>query len=240
MAGLQLENREPPRGDTDAHYEDQMPTHVIWGDVESAGTADTSEFSSNQASDRSSQGTGSKKKIKNKRLPLRNENILFRRDAGGSSAERASSASSADRVTRPVNLSNARPSDLEIASAIKGLDSPRPADDQVAGGYGQAEAEAPQVGLLEPVRLNEQGEPTSVGSAGHDQSCKPCLFVHSKVGCRKGVMCEFCHFKHNRRSRPRPCKGKRNRYRKLLNRLEAGQQAEDGGSSDESSDSEED
>lgn len=61
----------------------------------------------------------------------------------------------------------------------------------------------------------------SVGSARHDVGgCKPCLFVHTHVGCQNGSLCEFCHYVHKRKSKPRPCKGKRDRYRKLLMRME--------------------
>lgn len=69
----------------------------------------------------------------------------------------------------------------------------------------------------------------SVGSARHDQgACKPCLFVHTEVGCQNGTLCEFCHLPHKRKSKPRPCKGKRDRYRRLLMRMEADANAQDG------------
>jgi hypothetical protein len=68
------------------------------------------------------------------------------------------------------------------------------------------------------VRRNEKGVPTSIGAAGHPDECKPCLFVFTQAGCENGVLCRFCHFRHKRGSRPRPCKGKRYRYRNLLAR----------------------
>jgi hypothetical protein len=77
-----------------------------------------------------------------------------------------------------------------------------------------------------PTTLNEDENVMSVGSALHDQDmCRPCLFVYTKVGCQNGARCEFCHFAHKRKNKPRPCKGKRDRYRKLINRME--QQMED-------------
>jgi len=61
----------------------------------------------------------------------------------------------------------------------------------------------------------------SVGSARHDTGmCTPCLFFYTNVGCHNGAECEFCHYQHKRKSKPRPCKGKRDRYRKLLMRME--------------------
>jgi len=66
-----------------------------------------------------------------------------------------------------------------------------------------------------------QNQVASAGSALHwEDQCKPCLFVHTKVGCQNGARCEFCHFPHKRKNKPRPCKGKRDRYRKLINRME--------------------
>lgn len=73
------------------------------------------------------------------------------------------------------------------------------------------------------VPLDSNGEPTSIGSIGHATgTCKVCIFAHSKPGCSNGVACSFCHFVHKRgrrKNKLRPCKGKRDRYRKLLNRL---------------------
>lgn len=60
------------------------------------------------------------------------------------------------------------------------------------------------------------GEFPSEGSKGHANStCKPCMFVHTAIGCYKGVGCTFCHFHHKGHAR-RPCKAKRERYRKLI------------------------
>eukprot|EP00747_Dinoflagellata_sp_TGD_P063353 gnl/TRDRNA2_/TRDRNA2_153405_c0_seq3.p1 gnl/TRDRNA2_/TRDRNA2_153405_c0~~gnl/TRDRNA2_/TRDRNA2_153405_c0_seq3.p1 ORF type:complete len:339 (+),score=57.43 gnl/TRDRNA2_/TRDRNA2_153405_c0_seq3:93-1109(+) len=75
--------------------------------------------------------------------------------------------------------------------------------------------------LKTSVPLDEDGQMTSVGSATHDLgTCKPCLFNTSKNGCTNGVLCGFCHFQHKRKNKPRPCKGKRDRYRRLVSRME--------------------
>mmetsp|Transcript_107558 Transcript_107558/g.195647 ORF Transcript_107558/g.195647 Transcript_107558/m.195647 type:complete len:471 (+) Transcript_107558:70-1482(+) len=77
--------------------------------------------------------------------------------------------------------------------------------------------------MLKKVPLDSNGNPTSIGSIGHyDGQCKVCLFVYAKPGCMSGVECSFCHFPHKRMKRKnkmRPCKGKRDRYRKLVVRL---------------------
>jgi len=67
----------------------------------------------------------------------------------------------------------------------------------------------------------ESGQPISKGSKQHDQGqCKPCIFVHSRLGCADGASCEFCHFMHKRKSKPNPCKDKRQRYRKLFEKMQ--------------------
>lgn len=63
------------------------------------------------------------------------------------------------------------------------------------------------------------GVPPSAGSELHRTgACKPCLFSNTDRGCRNGADCEFCHYPHRQR-RPRPCKGKRERYRKAEARV---------------------
>merc|ERR1740123_1180619 len=48
--------------------------------------------------------------------------------------------------------------------------------------------------------------------------CKPCLFVHTPAGCDNGDDCAFCHMQHSRKKGGRPCKAKRDRYRRLVMR----------------------
>lgn len=60
----------------------------------------------------------------------------------------------------------------------------------------------------------------SIGSALHPQNqCKPCLFFFSDIGCQNEQRCEFCHLPHTLKGQSRAGKGKRDRYRKLINRL---------------------
>jgi len=57
----------------------------------------------------------------------------------------------------------------------------------------------------------------SLGSADHEiNTCKPCLFMNQEGGCHNGSSCVFCHYTHNRKTKPRLCKGKRDRYNKLI------------------------
>mmetsp|Transcript_92478 Transcript_92478/g.298924 ORF Transcript_92478/g.298924 Transcript_92478/m.298924 type:complete len:332 (-) Transcript_92478:59-1054(-) len=80
-----------------------------------------------------------------------------------------------------------------------------------ADGQGAAATCAQEANL----RLHAQGK------------CVPCRFFSLKHGCRNGATCGFCHIckpKPDEREGPgaksrRPCKGKRDRYKKLVDRL---------------------
>jgi len=75
-------------------------------------------------------------------------------------------------------------------------------------------------GVLEhdgEVPLDEEGRPTSMGSALHATGrCVPCLFYHRSMGCSNGTRCTFCHFYHPSKPKSRPCKDKRARVSKNL------------------------
>jgi len=77
--------------------------------------------------------------------------------------------------------------------------------------------------LLAKIPLDSRGVLTSIGSIGHaSASCTECVFL-SRGFCVNGINCNYCHFPHRqgpkRRNKLRPCKGKRDRYRKLVTRL---------------------
>jgi len=62
----------------------------------------------------------------------------------------------------------------------------------------------------------KEGQPTKGGIFHDSGTCKPCLFVRTDVGCSSGADCEFCHMQHRRRC----CKGKRDRYKKRVARIQ--------------------
>lgn len=72
---------------------------------------------------------------------------------------------------------------------------------------------------------------TRPGDQGHAEgSCRPCKYWVKKAGCQGGDGCEFCHLIHNAGhpgTKWRPCRAKRKRYNRLLQRLE--KQAEESG-----------
>jgi len=215
------------RGGTlaDADYEDSMPTHVIWGEVESiTHTHDSTELSGSRTGSDTGTGTGKeKKKLRNK--PLSREDITFRSpsdvytsDGSASSARKPAERVPEAEMLRMVTAGQPQRGDCHAQEDSDSEDDPTPKQPQqvIRAKISKEELEA----VMAQIRLNPDGKPTSMGSAGHPENCKPCLFVFTKVGCQNGVICTFCHFKHKRGNRPRPCKGKRNRYRKLMERME--------------------
>eukprot|EP00927_Polykrikos_kofoidii_P073053 TRINITY_DN69128_c0_g1_i1.p1 TRINITY_DN69128_c0_g1~~TRINITY_DN69128_c0_g1_i1.p1 ORF type:complete len:345 (-),score=40.98 TRINITY_DN69128_c0_g1_i1:57-1016(-) len=65
------------------------------------------------------------------------------------------------------------------------------------------------------------GEPWSKGSELHESGkCKPCHYIHTKLGCLNGQECKFCHISHSKKSRPRPCKTKRMQCKRIVSMLE--------------------
>lgn len=78
-----------------------------------------------------------------------------------------------------------------------------------------------QAVVAEPKQLSVEDAmvPAKVVSACHTHGrCRPCLFVKTRVGCDNGEACTFCHVHDSRSGASRPCKAKRERYRKLLAR----------------------
>ena len=66
-----------------------------------------------------------------------------------------------------------------------------------------------------------RGSAWSIGSQHHALGdCRPCLYMPSKIGCRSGKQCQFCHFPHPKKNRPRPCKMKRMQCKHLLSMLD--------------------
>mmetsp|Transcript_17153 Transcript_17153/g.40302 ORF Transcript_17153/g.40302 Transcript_17153/m.40302 type:complete len:247 (+) Transcript_17153:58-798(+) len=70
----------------------------------------------------------------------------------------------------------------------------------------------------------EEDQLLSKGSAEHHLgNCKPCHFFKSKVGCKQGAECLFCHLAHEPRPKP-PGKAQRARAKKQVRQLVASAQ----------------
>jgi len=84
--------------------------------------------------------------------------------------------------------------------------------------FASAEGPVPGEGGDEADELGE----FSIGSQGHQEgTCKPCAFSRSSAGCKFGSACAFCHLpSHAKAARLRPCKGKRERTKRQMARLE--------------------
>jgi len=91
--------------------------------------------------------------------------------------------------------------------------------------------------------LDEDGQPSSMGSTLHKSAnCRPCRHKMISNTCPEGMKCLFCHLKHRmpsqvidaqlaclgetdeledkRRERQRPCKSKRDQYKKMVKKFE--------------------
>lgn len=63
------------------------------------------------------------------------------------------------------------------------------------------------------------GIPT-LGTVGHaNGDCKPCFYIHTKVGCQYGAACMFCHGGHPKRKQERPQKFQREAFRLVVDRI---------------------
>lgn len=116
--------------------------------------------------------------------------------------------------------------DTGSGSSPSGYDEPGSNDELVSNDTSR-ESSQQMYGGSDTASGHEMSNVASAGSVHHDEgTCKPCLFVNTIVGCQNGVGCEFCHLFHRRKSKLRPCKSKRERYRRLV--LRAAEQMADG------------
>jgi len=70
-----------------------------------------------------------------------------------------------------------------------------------------------------PVLETWDGKLPSTGSRLHEVGmCRPCVFV--RQSCVYGEDCSYCHFAHPKKSKNRPCKGRRERFRKQVSQME--------------------
>ena len=67
---------------------------------------------------------------------------------------------------------------------------------------------------------------TSVGSIKHPENCNNCLFWF-KGFCKKGICCDFCHFRHDGQKKKYFRMSKRSREQERKKKASAGQPQED-------------
>uniref|UniRef100_A0A7S0AX71 C3H1-type domain-containing protein n=1 Tax=Pyrodinium bahamense TaxID=73915 RepID=A0A7S0AX71_9DINO len=134
-----------------------------------------------------------------------------------------SQSASAESGSMPPNSTEATP---QSDAGSRGEDG-TPEEEVEEGEEGEADGEEEEVAAEVAAEVPEAAAAAALtnrtsallsrGSAKHNQgTCKPCLLVHTAVGCRHGTACRFCHQVHSRRSRPRPSKNKRDRQQHLF------------------------
>lgn len=217
---VEIPGRSPTRsGAMDTEASDNMwgdelgraNFHVIWGNAEKV-SGRSEERSSGE---KSSGATLSDSWEVPPQVP---PNVELRSESASTSRSRQSGSSSpsSERIEQPRKT---KPSPLGIMDSIanRGTQSTHTANASDSCGD-QEELDEDKGEGPEP---DPNGKLPSLGSSRHfDETCKPCLFVHTRIGCKKGEVCLWCHFSHFGQRRPRPCKSKRDRYRKLIEQTE--------------------
>lgn len=100
-----------------------------------------------------------------------------------------------------------------------GGDSPGSQQDAFKGLAGAA----PAPGAAPVGKPRAHVERRNIGSDGHAAgTCRPCAFARSAAGCKFGAKCTFCHIveEHTASLRVRPCKGKRERFKRQMATIE--------------------
>jgi hypothetical protein len=177
-----------------------MPTHQIWGSIELDGSSECNGSSSfARSGSEPSQGRDQRRRCNlPEDLQQHLRQVIFRDESKSSDLSASYSMPPAEREKlwrRQFAAQEAfRVAALAAAEEFARADS----ELQVAPPAVQA-AELP-----------------SKGSASHAEgNCKPCSYVHTKLGCLNGQDCGFCHIPHSTKSRTRPCKAKRMQSKRL-------------------------
>mmetsp|Transcript_22477 Transcript_22477/g.64635 ORF Transcript_22477/g.64635 Transcript_22477/m.64635 type:complete len:148 (-) Transcript_22477:122-565(-) len=80
------------------------------------------------------------------------------------------------------------------------------------------------------VPVDENAEPTSIGSSAHlVQACTPCVYFVGRV-CRKGIFCDYCHFPHKTTKWKQLQKHLRLRIKQRIDEMEASKTTSNSGS----------
>lgn len=181
----------------------EKPRHYVWGQVESQ--SDSQITSSSRGSSPAPADIEKATKAQASKLQQQIQRLEQRRiDPAGVSFVRSYTSATDSSLDRPGTAS----------------EEPEEMDDPLATGDDITSKQVTEA-QLHSIPLDAAGRQTSLGSVAHVAGeCKPCLFINTKMGCQNGTNCQFCHFPHKRQNKLRPCKGKRDRYRQLVARME--------------------
>jgi len=193
----------------------EPPRHVLWGGVD----GDSS----------SSLGRRERSKLKNRPFipnnvehrsgseDVTNSDVVSSRSSAGESLSQDKNAASRPPWKPTADRADRARLDHHILFASSPSLSSRSGFDDL-GEDSSGAIEAATGSAVQSAPGMSPGLP-SIGAALHESAqCTPCLFSRSEVGCANGDACSFCHLSHKRSTHPRPNKGKRDRYKKLISR----------------------
>mmetsp|Transcript_77807 Transcript_77807/g.241796 ORF Transcript_77807/g.241796 Transcript_77807/m.241796 type:complete len:259 (+) Transcript_77807:111-887(+) len=184
------------------------PTHHIWGKVEMDLSESKSHLSLSQDSVREERRRQVEEKLKN--IVLHSESMT-------------SELSSDDPYDEKVDV-NAVRMQIRNRAGLGGaaMGAGRPLSSSSAQGEAaEGDAEEDEEEEEEEEGRVPNGGSYSAGSKLHDSGgCRPCHYVATKTGCKNGADCTFCHLDHPKRFRPRPCKSKRNKCKRIAGMLD--------------------
>jgi len=114
-------------------------------------------------------------------------------EANSSDSQQSCSFSDALIIVGPTfqdDASQCSTADLQSLATV----SPRLVDSSASSDSSAVQGEQTLQGEHLALELDDFVKLPSLGSAGHSSGlCKPCGFLHHKLGCQAGVSCTFCH-----------------------------------------------
>jgi len=211
--------------------------HFLWGHIEASDskTQSNSEVSGRSESGGEAEGTQKHRDVTRKlqRRSVRPEDVTFLESNSTSVNTEESGGETAALTSEGAALQGGQSDSGEDSSDVEwgniefeaGNPTPQERAEQKRQ-QRKARTQGPPASSSHAkatVPQTPDGRSSSVGSVLHAKgSCTPCIAIYTRAGCLNGIMCSFCHMPHKRRKRKtklRPCKGKRDRYRKLVTRL---------------------
>jgi hypothetical protein len=106
-------------------------------------------------------------------------------------------------------------------------DSPSSSRVHSDSGHPKLDKSAPAVSSEEVCQVEEVEAPAASSIAFGEMEmlhragqCSPCLYANTQAGCMNGNSCRFCHLRHSRKNRPRPCKAKRKQCKQIVSMLQ--------------------
>lgn len=205
------------------------PAHQIWGLPELDSNDSYSNSTSREDQDAAQDGS----------LARRLRGIVLRSESSPSDSQGGSGECSGGTIDSGCasQLGDTHSAKVAICGAQEAQTRPRgygpfwhsqrpvkPRGDMPPKPCGDTEEDAGSSSEDEGSNAENSKAPTGTWSAGSEfhnvGKCRPCHYVSTKAGCVNGAECLFCHLDHPKRRRPRPCKSKRAKCKRLAASLE--------------------